>query len=342
MGNQENIISLRSVKRKAVNLNEVKEAKISVLGDKTRLAVIESTFSNINFENWLIINKELIEKNLFDCGAVLFRGFCPPSISNFERFSQTICPNLFAEYGDLPPEMSSKKVYKSTPYPSNQAILFHNESSHLNKWPMKQFFGCMVVASSGGETPIVDCRRVFNQLNPRIIDKLLEKKLLYIRNFIPGMDVSWENFYRTSDPKQVKEICKATGTKFEWDANNGLKTLRLSQAALKHPLLNVMSFFNQISLHHISCIDKTTREALLSIFGEKKLPRNVYYGDDTPIEDSIVQEICGILEQEAFKFSWKKGDILLLDNILTAHARAPFEGERKVVVAMGEMMDAPR
>jgi alpha-ketoglutarate-dependent taurine dioxygenase len=37
------------------------------------------------------------------------------------------------------------------------------------------------------------------------------------------------------------------------------------------------------------------------------------------------------------KFAWQRGDIMLLDNVLTAHARNPFVGERKLLVAMGDM-----
>jgi alpha-ketoglutarate-dependent taurine dioxygenase len=33
---------------------------------------------------------------------------------------------------------------------------------------------------------------------------------------------------------------------------------------------------------------------------------------------------------------WRQGDILLIDNMLTAHARNPFTGPRKVVVAMAD------
>jgi alpha-ketoglutarate-dependent taurine dioxygenase len=35
-------------------------------------------------------------------------------------------------------------------------------------------------------------------------------------------------------------------------------------------------------------------------------------------------------------FPWRTGDVLMLDNMLTAHARDPFEGPRKVVVAMAQ------
>ena len=34
---------------------------------------------------------------------------------------------------------------------------------------------------------------------------------------------------------------------------------------------------------------------------------------------------------------WQEGDIALLDNMLTAHARDPYSGPRKIVVAMGQM-----
>ena len=37
---------------------------------------------------------------------------------------------------------------------------------------------------------------------------------------------------------------------------------------------------------------------------------------------------------------WHAGDIMMLDNMLTAHARMPFTGPRKIVVAMGEMLAA--
>jgi alpha-ketoglutarate-dependent taurine dioxygenase len=97
-------------------------------------------------------------------------------------------------------------------------------------------------------------------------------------------------------------------------------------------------FFNQLQLHHVSCLDPAVRQSLLSVFGETKLPRNVYYGDETPIEGSVMQEIGAIYRKAQVSFPWQQGDILMLDNMLTAHSRNPYVGFRKIVVAMGELM----
>ena len=80
-----------------------------------------------------------------------------------------------------------------------------------------------------------------------------------------------------------------------------------------------------------------TRETLLSSFQEEDLPRNCYYGDGSRIEDSVMEEICGVYQKLEISFPWQPGDLLILDNLLTAHGRNPFFGERKLFVAMGEM-----
>ena len=100
-----------------------------------------------------------------------------------------------------------------------------------------------------------------------------------------------------------------------------------------------MAFFNQVQLHHIYCLDPDVRQSLLSLFEPGDLPRHVYYGDGSTIEDGVMDHVGQVYEKYAVRFQWRHGDMITLDNMLTAHARDPYLGLRKIVVALGNMTD---
>ncbi|MEG5139393.1 MULTISPECIES: non-ribosomal peptide synthetase [unclassified Microcoleus] len=334
-----NFRKFKSIKPKEIALPEGELIKTELLqpGELFPL-VIKPAVNNVDLADWAKNNREFIEAKLLQHGAILFRGFTEPVVSAFEQFALSICSELFGEYGDLPREGVSGKVYGSTPYPADKAILFHSESSHLHRWPMKIWFFCVQPAQQGGETPIVDCRKIYQLLDPKLREKFSEKQIMYVRNYTDGLDVSWQDFFKTEDKATVEKYCGQAGIEFEWKAGNNLRTRKVRPAIAKHPKTKEMVFFNQLPLHHISCLDAATRASLLSVFGEDNLPRNVYYGDGTPIEDSVMEEIQAVYAQAAVSFPWQAGDILMLDNMLAAHSRNPFIGSRKIVVAMGEMI----
>lgn len=325
---------------KAVNLSTEQLVKIDYFQPgQTLPLVISPANDGINLVEWTKNSCDFIEKELLKHGAILFRGFLK-SVSEFESFAQTICPNLFGEYGDLPREGVSGNVYTSTPYPPDKAILFHNESSHLHRFPLKIWFFCVQPAAQGGETPLVDCRKVYQLLEPKIKEKFTDKKLLYVRNYIDGLDVSWQEFFHTTEKAKVEDFCRQSVTNFEWLASDDLRTSKVCNAIAQHPTTREVVFFNQIQLHHIACLDPAVRESLFSLFGKDKLPRNVYYGDGSPIEDSVIEEILAVYSQATISFSWQQGDVLMLDNMLVAHGRNPYVEPRKIVVAMGEMVNS--
>lgn len=334
-----NFQKFKTVKPKSISLAQEKLVKTDYLQAGEIPLLCQPNVSDLDVGDWAKSDRQFIETNLLKHGAILFRGFNLNSVANFENFAQAICPELFGEYGDLPREGLGGKVYGSTPYPADKAILFHNESSHMHRWPMKIWFHCVQPAPEGGETPIVDCRKVYQLLDDQIREKLAQKGLMYVRNYTEGLDVGWQDFFHTTDKSAVEKFCFQNGIEWEWKADGGLKTREIRQAIAKHPKTGEWVFFNQIQLHHIAYLDTSVRESLLSLFDEDNLPRNVYYGDGTPIEQSVIDKITAVYKQAEITFPWHKGDVLMLDNMLAAHARNPFVGARKIVVAMGEIVN---
>ncbi|MFE1744012.1 amino acid adenylation domain-containing protein [Coleofasciculus sp. H7-2] len=333
-----NFSKFKNIKPKAVTLPKGELVKTeSLQPGETFPLILKPAVNEVDIVDWAKNNQELIQTKLLQHGAILFRGFNEPLVSIFEQFAQAICPQLFGEYGDLPREGVSGQVYGSTPYPADRSILFHNESSHLHRWPLKIWFFCVKAAQQGGETPIIDCRKVYQLLN-QLKERFAQKQIMYVRNYTDGLDVSWQEFFRTTDKSVVEDYCRKAVIEFEWKEDNGLRTRQIRPAISKHPKTGETVFFNQIFLHHVSCLDPAVRTSLLSVFGEENLPRNVYYGDGTTIEDSVIAEIQEVYRQASVSFPWQEGDILMLDNMLAAHSRNPFVGSRKIVVAMGEMM----
>ncbi|MEW6993769.1 amino acid adenylation domain-containing protein [Colwelliaceae bacterium MEBiC 14330] len=285
---------------------------------------------------WARQNQAQIMSWLETNAGIVFRGFNLPTPLEFEQFCLAIYPELYAQYGDLPKNEMGNKIYKSTPYPNDQMIMFHNESSHQHQWPRRQWFYCSESAEIGGATPIVDCREMYLRLPEAIREKLEQKQLCYVRNF-SNLDVSWQHFFKTEQRAQVEKVCQESGIGFSWYGDDNLRITQVCPAIITHPITKEKSFFNQIQLHHFSFLEHDVKAHFLEICEQDELPRNVFYGDFSPIEQEVVDVISELYESCAVRFDWQPGDVVMLDNMLAAHARDPFEGKRKISVAMGDI-----
>src|SRR5690242_1456986 len=300
---------------------------------------MEPAADHVDLADWARNNRDYIEQQLCKHGGVLFRGFHLQNAQDFEKVAASVCHELYSEYGDLPREGVAGKVYTSTPYPEDKSILYHNESSHMSRWPSKINFFCVTVAKEGGATPIVDCRKLYQDLDAGVRQTFEEKGLMYVRNFSDGLDVSWQRFFGTEDKTVVEESCRNAGMTCEWTGKDGVRIRQRCRAVLRHPKTGEMSFFNQVQLHHVHCLEPAVRQSLLSIFTREDLPRHVYYGDGSAIEDSVMDHVGEVYEKNAVRFQWQQGDMVSLDNMVVAHARDPYVGPRKIVVALGDMVE---
>lgn len=332
---------MKKAQRAAFNPSAMNLVQMSYVDpDKPFPLVIQPTMPGVNLATWVQNNKASFDQELNKHGAILFRNFTIDSPAKFEELAHTASDTgeLFDEYGDLPREALGTKIYHSTPYPADKSILFHNESSHMHRWPMKIMFYGVKTAESGGATPILDCHKTYAELDPAIINRFAEKKLMYVRNFIEKLDISWQQFFQTENKQKVEEYCQKAAMDFEWVDETHLRIRKICPAVVKHPYTGKMLFFNQIQLHHVACLAPEVRDSMFSVFKEEDLPRNVYFGDGTPIEDSLIADISAFYDQNAVRFTWQAGDVVILDNMRVAHARNPFVGTRKVLVAMADIV----
>lgn len=331
--------SLKDFKRKAVAITPSEMIQTTTWGNRLPL-VVTPAVESFDLAEWARTNREFINTKVLEHGAILFRGFHLETPADFERVAASICSELYGEYGDLPRAGVAGKIYQSTPYPADKMILFHNESSHMSRWPQKINFFCAQPAEQGGATPVADCREVARLMDSQILRNFEEKGLMYVRNFSPGLDVSWQQFFHTSDRHEVEVACKQAGMTCEWTGKDSLRIAQRCQAVTRHPKTGEKIFFNQVQLHHVYCLDAAVRDSLLTLFKREELPRHVYYGDGSEIEDFVMEHVSQVYEQCAVRFEWQKGDMITVDNMLVCHARDPHVGARKICVAMGEMITA--
>lgn len=330
--------TIRAKRRKGVNLSQVELITAKpLLADNSLPLLLKPNIAGINLIKWAASNQEFIAKNLLKYGGILFRNFEIGSMLEFEQFIQTVSGELL-EYRDRssPRSAIQGKIYTSTDYPANQSIFLHSENSYAAVWPLKIFFHCVTPAEQGGETPIADTRRLFKQINPKIRDRFLEKGVMYVRNFGDGFGLPWQTVFQTTNPSEVETFCRSHGIEFEWKEGNRLRTRQVRQAITIHPKTGELVWFNHAAFFHVSTLEPNIREALLAEFSEEDLPHNTYYGDGSPIEPNVLEEIRAAYQRETVIFPWQAGDVLMLDNMLTAHGRQPFIGQRKVVVGMSE------
>lgn len=331
---------LRISRRTPVRLTAGALVKTGYLDPQKKLPlVVQPAISNVNLAAWAAANLDLIESELIKHGALLFRGFDIDSIAAFDEFVRAVSEEML-DYSEpsSPRTEVARQIYTSTDYPASEWIQMHNELSYAHEWPRKVFFYCVQPAEQGGATPIAHGREVWRLLAPKIKERFREKQVMYVRNFRPGLDLPWQHVFNTTSRLAVEEYCRRSGIACEWLGKDRLRTRQIRQAVIDHPVTKDTVWFNQAHAFHAASLDPVVREALLAEMDEEDLPRQAYYGDGSAIEDSVIAEICEAYARASVIFQWQKGDLLLLENMLTAHGRTPFAGLRQILVAMSELV----
>jgi alpha-ketoglutarate-dependent taurine dioxygenase len=269
-------------------------------------------------------------------GALLFRGFGIGSPEALARAVGEIVPNLATYRGGTSPRTRLEDgIYTSTEYPNQLEISLHNEMSYSHRAPEFIFFACVVAPSCAGETPIADCRRVLERLPDALVEQFERRGVMYERNLFGRRSPynSWSRAFETEDTAVVEQHCRDADIQFEWTGGDQLRTREIRPAICRHPVTGERVWYNQVNLWHYT---NSPLAKAMGGRGQAGLPMNAFFGDGEPLPIEALDTIRAAYQAEKTLFSWQAGDLLMLDNRLCAHGRMPFEGPRKIIVAMGD------
>jgi len=324
-------------RRKPVEVSSEDLVTIEVFDSTHGLPLVICARSNdLDPIAWADANRSVLAKRLLQHGAILLRGFALNRPEQFRRFVESISGGALPyRERSSPRSRVIENIYTSTDYPNDQSIFPHNEPSYAITFPQKLYFSCEIAAQQGGETPLADTRRILARIDPAVVDKFREKGWMYVRNYTPHFGLSWQTAFQTDDRSRVETYCREAAVEWEWTAH-GLRTRQKRPAVAIHPVSNEPVWFNHATFFHISSVEPELRRQLQAMYDERDFPNHTYYGDGSPIEDWVVQQLREAYVNELVSFSWETRDVVIIDNMLAAHAREPYVGPRRILFAMAE------
>lgn len=308
-----------------------------IAGGQTRLRSFAPAVAAVDLPAWFADHRGEVEAALRSHGGVLFRGFQGRMDELFPRFVKAAIPEIQAYVeGATPRTRLADGVYTSTEFPEDQTIAQHNELSYVNHWPMRICFACKVAAEQGGATPLTDVRQVLANLDPALARRFSEQGWMLIRNYGNGLGPNWRKAFNTEDIGEVKRYCAEAGIELEIFDEERIRTRQVRKAIRIHPVTGEAVWFNHVAFWHPSSLHEPLRRGLQAQFAHDELPYATCWGDGAQIDDDTIRHINDAYRRATLSTPWQPNDVILLDNMLIAHGREPFKGQRAVVVAMGQ------
>lgn len=304
--------------------------------------------------------RELVSK----FGGLLFRGFEIPRISSFPEILSLMGYKLSERYlGGLSPRHEiEKNVFTSTDAIDQLPLFAHNETTFQNNFPAMISFFCRKEPPQYGETPIFNCAAIYRSMPPDLLDTLIRRRIKYVRRYrkknplIPHrLSIGWQEMFGTYDKKELERLCRENGARCIWGANDSLKIETTTEPFIVHPVTGEKCFtIHLLNRHGVSEDIKNVKERVHSLwvlyglivtqlaFHFRLVPMTVSFGNGKDLGKKTSTQIRNAIWKHSVVFKWRQNDILILDNIKTAHGRMNAVQPRKILTAMGDMIHIRR
>ncbi|WP_301128140.1 amino acid adenylation domain-containing protein [Streptomyces cacaoi] len=278
---------------------------------------------------------------LAESGAVLLRGLGVRTPGDVGEVAAALAIEAMTEReGFAPRTTHTPHVHSGSHWPADEPMCMHHELSYAATVPGTLLFGCLTAPGSAGRTTVADSQRVLAALPPDLVAPF-ERHGWLLRRMYHDVGLAWADAFRTTERSAVDAYCAAAGIEHAWLPDGRLATRQRRTAVVRHPATGEPCWFNQIAFLNGLTMDPAVRGYLTDVYGPDGLPFDTAAGDGTPVTAATVDGINAVYDRFTVGEPWQQGDVLLVDNIRTAHAREPYEGPRDIAVVLGDPIQLP-
>jgi alpha-ketoglutarate-dependent taurine dioxygenase len=286
---------------------------------------------------WAVEHRDALRAAVTEHGALLVRGLRLRNRAQVRTAFRGLADELMTEREAFAPRVRHPEgVYSSTAWPASQPMCMHHELSYTLEVPGLMLFACLTAPTTGGATAVADGLAVLDALPPGLVERFEREGWLLTRSFTDEIGASFVEAFGTADHSAVDQYCRANMIETAWQADGGLRTRQRRRAVVHHPVTGRRCWFNQVAFLNRWTLAEDVREYLVDVYGEDGLPFDTRFGNGDPIGEDVVALLNAVYEAHTVREPWQAGDLLLVDNIRTAHSREPYTGAREVVVGMAD------
>jgi alpha-ketoglutarate-dependent taurine dioxygenase len=295
------------------------------------------------FSAWIRAHRPRLDDLIVEYGGIVLRGFPVDSAQAFSRFADQF-PAYERGYvgGGAPRQKLAEKVLESTRMVETFKIPLHTEMSYMRRYPPRIAFFAKTSARTGGETIIGSMLDFMGELPPDLIARLRTRKVRSVRNYAPASDaaapqivrhsddIRWNDVFGTSDRQAVDRICADLGIEPVWQDDGSLSVVEETDPLTRHPRTGDLIYRNNLH-NNYTYGDGDTASRFKARAAH---PAGMYLDDGSPLPEADADAVNAAFERVELAWRWRDRDIMILDNLLVAHGRNPFEGPREVMVAL--------
>jgi alpha-ketoglutarate-dependent taurine dioxygenase len=286
---------------------------------------------------WAAEHRAAVRAVVAEHGAVLVRGL---GLADPARTADV----FRALVDELVPDRESfahrhryaEGVYSSSAWPANEAMCMHHELSYALRVPRLLLLACLRPAPRGGATGLADARAVLRALPDELVGRFAEQGWILRRSYGGTVGISWSEAFGSADRDAVEDYCRRNAIDARWSSDGRLVTEQRRPAVLDHPDGAGRCWFNQVAFLNEWTMAPEVRGYLVDLHGRDALPFTTAYGDGEPVGPDVVELINRTYRAHTVHEPWRAGDLMLVDNLRTAHERRAHTGERQVVVGMAD------